>query len=441
MSTRNVMVAGALCASAAITLVALVLRSPTTEGLDRDVPWSRPPVAPADGTTVPAGSDLSAAIAAASPGDVLLLEPGSYQGPLHIDRRLTLWGPRDAVITSAGSGTTIEVTSSCQLLGFTVDGSGGRYDTMDAAIKVTADDVLLEGVRLSGALFGLLAERSNRLTVRRCDVLGVRDGALGMRGDGIRFWEVRESTIEETHVDYGRDLVVWYSPNNRIANNYVEHGRYGTHLMYSHGNQIVGNTYINNLVGVFIMYSRNITIEDNLLADSSGAAGIGLGLKESGNLDVSRNTFLRNSVGLFLDTSPLNLGDANRFHGNVFRLGGIGVQFHSSPTRNEFMRNTFLDNAEQVRVDGRGDALGIEWTENHFDDYQGFDLDGDGFGDLPYELRSLSSRLIAKRPQLQFFRGTVALDLVDVASEVSPLLEPRAIMTDSRPRLSPAELR
>ena len=403
-------------------------------------PWLAVVAAPAKGRIVPAGADLAAAIAAAGSGDVLLLSPGEYRGPILIDRPLTLWGPRSAVVKSSGRGTTIRVSASCKLLGFTIDGSGGRYDTMDAAVKVTADDVLLEGLRLDEALFGLLVERSRRVAIRRCEVLGVRDEAVGMRGDGIRLWEVRESSIEECRIEYGRDLVVWYSSNNRIAHNNVQHGRYGTHLMYSHDNLIVNNTYRDNLVGLFIMYSHGIRIENNLLADSSGGAGLGLGLKESGDIDVTRNVFLRNSVGVFLDTSPLQVTNHNRFTENVFRLGGLGIEFHSSPKRTHLLRNSFRDNAEQVRVDGRGDALGIEWSGNHFDDYQGYDLDDDGVGDLPYELRSLSNRLIAKRPDLQFFRGTLALDLVDVASEVSPLLAPRPVLKDERPRMSPMEI-
>ncbi len=430
----------ALLGATLVAIAALTGGPESTSTGAADSPWLRPPAKPVGGRVLPAGADLAAAIAAADSGDVLVLSPGEYRGPLLIERPLTLWGPRSAVIRSSGKGTTLEVVASCKLLGFTIDGSGGRYDTMDAAIKVTADDVLLEGLRLEEALFGVLVERSRRVAVRRCEVLGVRDEAVGMRGDGIRFWEVRDSFIEECRIEYGRDLVVWYSPNNRIANNQVQHGRYGTHLMYSHDNQIVNNTYRNNLVGLFIMYSRGIRIEGNLLADSSGAAGLGLGLKESGELDVARNVFLRNSVGLFIDTSPLQVGNHNRFTENEFRLGGTGIEFHSSPRRTTFLRNSFRDNAEQLRVDGRGDALGIEWRSNHFDDYQGYDLDGDGVGDLPYELRSLSSRLIAKKPDLQFFRGTLALDLIDVASEVSPLLAPRAVMKDEHPRMTPVEI-
>ena len=38
-------------------------------------------------------------------------------------------------------------------------------------------------------------------------------------------------------------------------------------------------------------------------------------------------------------------------------------------------------------------------------EHAGFDLDGDGIGDLPYELRSLTAQLAARHPALAFFRG------------------------------------
>ncbi|MBW1875893.1 MAG: hypothetical protein JRI98_11075 [Deltaproteobacteria bacterium] len=50
------------------------------------------------------------------------------------------------MIRSSGEGTTIEMEADgCALLGVTVDGSGGRFDTLDAAVHVVADDVRVQG--------------------------------------------------------------------------------------------------------------------------------------------------------------------------------------------------------------------------------------------------------------------------------------------------------
>lgn len=167
---------------------------------------------------------------------------------------------------------------------------------------------------------------------------------------------------------------------------------------------------------------------------------MGLGLKESGNLTVRGNRVVHNTIGFFLDNSPLNVGDSNLFENNVVRLGDVGVTFLSSTHDNLFKGNTFADNHLPVRVESGGDAMGIRWEGNSFDDYVGYDLDGDGFGDIAYELSDLSNVLESRNADLAFLRGTPALALVSVAGHVVPLFAPRPVLRDARPRMESLEL-
>lgn len=387
------------------------------------------------------GEDLQARIEAAPEGATLCLLPGRHSGPLRIERRLALRGTADAVVVSDGTGSTIEVEADgVELVGFAVDGSGGRFDLLDAAVRVHADDVRVEDLSIHGALFGLLVERSNGAVVRGNTLTGDPAKPLGMRGDGIRLWEVRRSRVEGNRLADSRDIVVWYSPDNHIAGNHVERGRYGTHLMYSHGNEIERNVYVDNVVGIFAMYSRDLTIRGNTIARCAGAAGVGLGAKESGGFDVRDNVFVANTVSVYLDTSPLEPSDQNLFVGNAFRFSEAAVVFHGVAERNTFRGNSFRDNRTPVRVEGRGDARAATWYGNDYDDYAGYDLDGDGVGDLPYELRSLSSGLEVRRPALAFFRGSVAMGLVELAGEALPLFRPKTLLVDPAPRMRPARV-
>ena len=90
-----------------------------------------------------------------------------------------------------------------------------------------------------------------------------------------------------------------------------------------------------------------------------------------------------------------------------------------------------------VRIEGDGDAAGVEWMGNRFDDYQGYDLDGDRVGDVPYELYRLSDQLTGAHQDLRFFHGTPALALLDLAGHVFPLLAPRVLLRDPAPRTDP----
>lgn len=417
------------CARPASTQVA---RQDTVPAVPARPPRCRP---------VEAGAALQPLLDGTREGEALCLAPGTYRGPLRLPSGVTLWGPREAVVRSSGEGTTVRLEGEgARLVGLTVDGSGGRFDTLDAAVHVRGRGAGVEGVTVRNAVFGILAERAEGVTVRGNHVVGSGGPALGMRGDAIRLWETQHSLVEDNLVEAGRDVVVWYSSHNTVRRNTVTGGRYGTHFMYSHDNVVEDNHYTGNEVGIFVMYSRGIVLRRNVLAGATGAAGLGLGLKESGNVTAVGNLLLHNTVGLYLDTSPLQEGDANVFEGNHFRLGDVGVVFHSSEQRNAFRGNSFRDNAAPVQVEGGGDALEVEWRGNDFDDYAGYDWDADGVGDVPYELRSLSGDLVARYPDLAFFRGSPTLSLVRAAGELLPLFAPKPVLRDAAPRMTPLAL-
>ena len=282
-------------------------------------------------------------------------------------------------------------------------------------------------------------EKANRASIVGNVVLGPDEGPLGLRGDGIRLWETRDSVVRDNQVIGSRDMVIWYSSNNQLLRNTVVRSRYGTHFMYSHDNLVEGNRYLDNVVGIFIMYSRNVTLRDNLLARSSGPGGMGLGIKESGNLTVADNAFIANTKGVYMDTTPLEPDDFNTFENNAFFHSEVAVLMHSSEKRNTFAGNAFVSNHSQLQVEGGGNALGVDWIGNSFDDYAGYDMDHDGYGDIPYELRRLSSQLESTYPQLQFFRGAITLSLLDAISSLFPMMQPETTLIDPRPWVGAVE--
>lgn len=380
------------------------------------------------------GAALQPMIDDLAEGGTLCLERGTYSGPLVARRRMTLWGAPDAVILSTGSGTTVRVEAGgVALLGFAVDGSGGRFDLLDAAIHVSGEGAVVEGVLITRAVFGLLVEKAGHVTLRHNEIHGIEDGPIGLRGDPIRLWETRDSLVLGNRVVAGRDIVVWYSERNRIAENWVTSGRYGTHLMYAHHNVIERNRYEDSVVGIFLMYSHDVTVRHNRLVGSHGPAGMGLGAKESGNLLIEDNALIDNTIGIYLDTSPQQEDHTNLVRGNLIAFGEAAVVFHSSETRNRFSGNDFRDNRVQIKVEGAGNARGVDWRGNYWDDYQGYDLDRDGIGDLPYELRSLSGELVQREPTLAFLNGTPALWMIDAITHIAPLLAPRVLLVDPTP--------
>lgn len=381
------------------------------------------------------GAPVQAALDDAAVAAVCLA-PGEHRGPLRLRRAVTLWGPRDAVLRS-GPGTIVDITApGAAVLGFTIDGTGGRFDMLDGAVRIAASDTRVEGVTVENATFGILVERAARVRVIGNHIAGSRDPATGLRGDTMRIWETRDSVIADNTIEDGRDLVIWYSRDNTIERNRVTGARYGLHFMYSHGNAVRGNRLVSGVVGVFVMYSRNIHLDDNLIANAAGAAGVAIGVKDSGNIFITANRLIHDTVGIYIDSSPMQLGDRVAIDRNVIRLNDTGILFHSSARDLQVSDNDLADNGVQVRVDGGGDASRATWSGNYFDDYAGYDLDGDGVGDIPYELRSLSNQLVAGTPSLAILRGTPALAMVDAATHLAPLYHPAAVLIDRAPRVA-----
>ncbi len=411
-----------------------------TRGESRDLLTASPafqlPTRPSPCAEVGPSESLQARIDAAAEGSSLCLRAGRYLGPIELNRRVTLWGPRQAVIGTKGRGTVILMTGKfARVLGITVDGRGGRYDMQDAAIAVRADDAQVRGVRIQNAVFGILSDRANRLTITDNEISGQANVPLGVRGDGIRLWETRHSLIARNHLWDGRDLVVWYSPDNRFEDNLAQGGRYGMHFMHASDNTVTRNRFVGNVVGVFVMYSHQIRIEDSDFVDCSSAGGMGVGIKDSGDVTVRRNRFVHDATGIYVDNSPSTRGESNLIAQNSFRLSDAALVFHASSRGNTLLRNTFASNRDQVLVEGGGDALAATWHANEFDDYAGYDMDGDGMGDVPYEIRSLASSLGMRYPALAFFRGTSASGVVEALGRIIPLFTPRTLIVDARPSM------
>jgi nitrous oxidase accessory protein len=128
------------------------------------------------------------------------------------------------------------------------------------------------------------------------------------------------------------------------------------------------------------------------------------------------------------------------FEGNAFALNDVALRLHSVEKGARFHGNDFRENDRTIEVDGGGDALGCDVRGNHFSDYEGYDLDGDGVGDVPHRVSALSSELTDAHPELKLFHGTATMHLIDAVAHAVPLLEAHALLEDPAPLVSSPEV-
>jgi nitrous oxidase accessory protein len=401
-------------------------------------------VAPAPPGAAESPVDLQDMIDAAEPDTVLSLDAERYQGGVVIDKPLTLRGIDWPIVDAGGEGTAIEIEASdVTIEGLIIRNTGDSLDRENAGVSVLEPRVTIRNNRFENVLFGVFLRGSNDSVVAD-NIIGAKDLDIARRGDGIRLWESERTVVEGNQVDGGRDSVFWFSNGVVVRNNEVSNGRYGLHLMYSDDAVVEGNVLTANSVGAFLMYGRNTLIQNNVMAENFGPSGYGIGLKDMDGVEAEGNRLIGNRVGMYLDNSPWSYDQYQYLRRNLFAYNDIGVLFLPSVKRNEFSENAFIDNGEQVGVQGSGDFSGNAWSidgvGNYWSDFAGYDADGDGMGDVPYRLEDLYSTLTDRHPELAFFSETPAAKAVDLAARMFPVLRPRPKVKDEHPLLSVPEL-
>ena len=228
--------------------------------------------------------------------------------------------------------------------------------------------------------------------------------------------------------------MVWYSSGNVIARNRVVRGRYALHTMYAHKNHVEDNEFLENMTGIFLMYSDGVEIRRNRILGAQGATGMGVGFKES-STSCSRTTTSctapRASCSTFRPTSPARRTASS---GTAWPTTASACCSTTTGRATSSATTEFLGNFTQVAVHGGAGATRNVWEGNYWDDYEGFDRDGDGRGDTPYELRAYADRIWMEVPAAAFFRGSPLMEVIDFLDRLAPFSAPTVILRDEHPR-------
>ena len=393
--------------------------------------------APPGAVVVEDERSLASALADVHGPAEIWLRARTYRGDLVVARTVALRGEKGAVLEGSGTGTVVTVTADDAWIdNVLVRRSGRRHTVEDSGIKAKAARVRITNVSVEDALFGVTLELCPGCVVDHVHVRGMADD-IELRGDGIKLWEASDSIVRRCVMEDSRDLVVWYSRRVLLEDNTVRRSRYGTHFMYAHDSEVLGSRIESNTVGIFVMYSNRLRVEHNVLAGARGPAGVGVGFKESDGVDVEDNWIVANTTGTYLDRSPRSADTPVVFDHNVFALNDVALRLHSSEEGLTFRDNDFHQNVTDAEVEGGGDALAVTFEGNHWSEYEGYDLDRDGIGDVAFEVKQLSGELTNSRPALQFFAGTGAMSVVDAVAHAVPVLAAHRVLVDPRPSMAP----
>jgi nitrous oxidase accessory protein len=377
---------------------------------------------------VSAGGSIRQAIANAAPGDTILVGKGIYKEKnIVVDKPLCLTGIDLPVLDGEGKYEIITIKADAVTVqGFYLQHSG--YSSLND----------LAGIRLMGVqrarilhnylddtYFGIYSQQA-----RNCRIEGniLRSNAVAelQSGNGIHCWKCDSMRIIRNTIYRHRDGIYFeFVTNSEIRqNNSYNNLRYGLHFMFSHNDVYRSNVFWYNGAGVAVMYSHGVQMLNNVFAQNWGDAAYGLLLKDITDSRAVHNHFVQNTVGIYMEGSSRITMERNNFNGN-----GWAMKLQASCTDNTIERCNFESNTFDVSTNGS--LVLNRFHHNYWDKYEGYDLNRDGRGDVPYRPVSLYSMVAERNPATMMLFRSFMVTLIDKAEKVIPSITPEQLKDDA----------
>jgi nitrous oxidase accessory protein len=396
---------------------------------------------PASARTIIVGNNqpiksLRQAIQIANTNDSIILLPGVYkEGSLTLTKSLTIIGQKGSVLEGENKYEILLVSGKNILIkGITFRNSGYSALNDFASIKlVDCSNITLENNQIFNAYFAIHISNTSFTTVKNNSITSSPKSEQ-LTGNGIHLWKSNNALIENNHVQGHRDGIYFeFVTNSIIRNNLSEKNiRYGIHFMFSNDDTYLNNIFRDNGAGVAVMYSKKVRMEGNHFEQNWGPTAYGILLKDISDSYILHNTFFKNTVGIHLEgTSRMDIEK------NIFKENGWAIKVQASCEDNNFHHNNFTGNSFDVGTNG---SISLnKFYNNYWDKYEGYDINKDGIGDIPYHPVSMYSMIVEENPYALMLFRSFTVQLLDKAEKAIPSLTPENLV-DEKPMIKSNKL-
>lgn len=370
----------------------------------------------------------------ARPGDTVRVAAGTYREyDLLVDKPLTLIGEPNSVIDAQSKGEILRIVSGHVLVqGLTFQNVGVSSLAEWSGVKIEeVSHVTVRQNHFENAFFAIYLSNSNNIQVLDNTLRGVAGRTEAGSGNGIHAWQCDSLLVRGNSVEGHRDGIYFeFVTNSKVIRNTMQdNNRYGLHFMFSHADDYLGNTFRRNGAGVAVMYSKYVRMHNNIFEENWGSASYGLLLKDITEGSISNNIFRKNTVGVLMEgASKLDI------HHNQFVSNGWGLKIRADCEKNTVKLNNFIGNTFDVTTNGK--TVLNTFTRNYWDKYEGYDLDRDQLGDIPYHPVSLFGMIVEKMPFGLILLRSFMVGLLDRAEKIIPTLTPEDFV-DKHPSIKP----
>lgn len=381
-------------------------------------------------------TSLRQAVRLAGPGDTIILKSGVYkEGNIYLTRPVTLQGETNTILDGQKKTELITISGKNIVVKNIIFQNAGYSSLNDfASIKIVdAEQVTVECNTILNSFFAIHVSNTRHFRILNNKISGTPTSEQ-LTGNGIHLWKSQNALIEGNHIQGHRDGIYFeFVTESVIRKNLSEKNiRYGLHFMFSHNDHYIANTFARNGAGVAVMYSKKVRMEFNHFEENWGASAYGILLKEISDSYISQNTFLKNTVGIYMEGSSRI--DIRK---NAFKNNGWALKVQASCDDNDFRQNNFHGNSFDVATNGTRSLN--KFYNNYWDKYEGYDLNRDGYGDVPYHPVSMYAMVVEQNPTTLILMRSFMVSLMDKAEKAIPSLTPENLV-DDKPTMKPNKI-
>jgi nitrous oxidase accessory protein len=369
-------------------------------------------------------------------GDTILVDAGLYhEKNITINKTVFLVGINHPVLDGEHQYEVISIKANGVLVdGFKVINSGISSIEDFAGIKIyNSHDVVVRNNILENTFFGIYSQYGTNCTIEK-NMITAYAKEEQQSGNGIHCWKSDSMRIIANTVTGHRDGIYFEFVTNSIIwrNTSFKNMRYGLHFMFSNNDAYITNIFRNNGAGVAVMFSNHVKMIHNYFEENWGDGAYGLLLKEISDGYIDNNYFVKNTAGIFME-------GASRIHmeKNVFESNGWAMKIQASCMDVTVVNNNFKGNTFDVGTNG---SLVLNtFNNNYWDKYEGYDLNKDKLGDIPYRPVSMYAMIIEQNPPAMILFRSLMTSLLDKTEKVLPSLIPENLK-DEHPLMKPLPL-
>lgn len=371
---------------------------------------------------------IKAAIAQARNGDTLRIQPGIYkEGNILLTKSLTLLGVDFPILDGENKYEILTIHAhDVSIVGLRFENTGTSSVEDLAAIGATnCRGMQILRNQFKNNFFGIHLANVSHSTIAYNN-LQAETRSEDKIGNGIHLWKCADIKIDHNKIIGHRDGIYFeFVTHSLITYNHSERNlRYGLHFMFSNNDEYRNNTFLNNGAGVAVMFTKGVKMIDNTFDHNWGASSYGLLLKEISDSYVIGNKFIKNSIGIFME------GNSRiEFTDNSFIENGYAIKLQASCDDNVLTRNNFSSNTFDIVSNGHLVLNTI--NGNYWDRYDGYDLNHDGIGDVPYRPVSMYGMIVEQIPTAVLLWRSFLVFLLDRAEKALPVITPENLKDDA----------